>query len=50
MGFIFPFVNMAYHIDWFARTEEALHPGDDPDLTVVYELFHVLLNRLLECC
>ena len=50
MAFIFPFVNMAYHIDWIAHTEEPLHPGDDPDLTVVCELFNVLLNRLLEFC
>ena len=26
MVFIFQFVNMAYHIDWFAYIEESLHP------------------------
>ena len=26
MVFIFQFVNMLYHIDWFAYIEESLHP------------------------
>ena len=45
MVFIFQFVN---HIDWFAYTEESLHPWDKPDLLMVYDLCNVLLNCLLE--
>ena len=37
MVFIFQFVNMVYHIDWFAYIEESqgLHPGDKPNLIIV---------------
>ena len=34
---IFPFVNVVYHIDWFAYIEESLHPWNN--LIMVYELF-----------
>ena len=30
MAFIFQFVNMEYHIDWFACIEESLHPWIKP--------------------
>ena len=43
MVFIFQFVNMVYHIDLFAYTEESLHPWNKPNLIMVYELFDVLL-------
>ena len=49
-GFIFQFVNMVYHIDSFAYIEESLHPWDKTDLIVMYDLFHVLLDCLLEFC
>ena len=39
MIFIFQFVNMVYHIDWFACSEEYLHPWNKPNLIMVYELF-----------
>ena len=45
MDFIFQFVNMVYHIDWFAYIEESLHPWNKPNLIVVYELFDVLLQE-----
>ena len=35
--FIFQFVNMVYHIDWFAYIEESLHPWNKPNLIMVYE-------------
>ena len=34
MAFIFQFVNMMYHIDWFVF-EESLNPWDKADLIVV---------------
>ena len=46
MVFIFQFVNMVYHIDWFAYIEESLHPWNKPNLIMVYELFDVLLNSV----
>ena len=42
MVFIFQFVNMGYHIDWFEYIEEFLHPN----LIMVYERFDVLLNSV----
>ena len=50
MIFIFQFVNMAYHIDWFAYIEESLQTWNKPNLIMVYELFDVLLNCLLKFC
>ena len=44
MVFIFQFVNMVYHIDWFAYSEESLHSWNKPNLFMVCELFHVLMN------
>ena len=44
MVFIFQFVNIVYHIDWFAYIEESLHPWDKSDLIMVYDLFNVLLE------
>ena len=46
MVFIFQFVNMVYHIDWFAYIEESLHPWNKPNLIMVFELFDVLLNSV----
>ena len=43
MVFLFQFVNMACHIDWFAYTEENFHPWNKPNLIMVYELFDVLI-------
>ena len=44
MVFIFQFVNVVYHIDWFADIEESLHPWDKAHLVMVYDLFNVLLD------
>ena len=44
MAFIFQFVNVVYHIDWFADIEESLHPWDKAQLVMVYDLFDVLLD------
>ena len=44
MAFIFQFVNVAYYIDWFADTEESLHPWDKAHLVMVYDLCNVLLD------
>ena len=46
MLFNFQFVNMVYHIDWFAYIEESLHPWNKLDLIMVYELFNVFLNSV----
>ena len=43
MVFIFQFVNVVYHIDWFANTEESLHPWDKVHLVMTHDLFNVLL-------
>ena len=48
MVFIFQFVNMVYHIDWFAYIEESLHPWNKSNWIVVYWLFDVLLNSVSE--
>ena len=32
MIFVFQFVNMVYHIDWFVYTEKFLHPWDKGQL------------------
>ena len=51
MVFIFQFVNMVYHIDWFACTEESFHCWSKPNLIMVYELFDVLSEFcLLKFC
>ena len=44
MIFIFQFVNVVYHIDWFVDIEESLHPWDKDHLVVVYDRFNVLLD------
>ena len=43
MVFIFQFVNIVYHVNWFAHSEESLHPWDKPHLNLVYDPFHVFL-------
>ena len=42
MAFIFQFVNMVNHIDWFVYTEESSHSWDNTHL--MYDLFNVLLD------
>ena len=48
--FIFPFVYMAYHIDWFVCVEEFLHPWDKACLIIMCDLFRccwILFARIL---
>ena len=44
MAFIFQFVNVVYYIDWFADSEESLHPWDKAHLVMEYDLYNVLLD------
>ena len=44
--FVFYFVNMDYHTDWFAYTELSLYPRNKSHLIMVYDPFNVLLNSV----
>ena len=44
--FIFYFVNMVYHIDWFVDIKESLHSWDKAHLVMVYDFFHMLLDSV----
>ena len=46
MDFILQFVNMVYHIGWFAYTEESLHAWDKSHLIMVYDPFNMLLDSV----
>ena len=46
MVFTFQFVNVVYHIDWFANIEESLHPWDKAHLVMMYDLFNMLLDSV----
>ena len=46
MVFIFPFVNVLYHIDSFANIEESLYPWDKAHLVMMYDLFNMLLDSV----
>ena len=46
MVFILQFVNMLYHIDWFAYIEESFHFWDKPHLIMVYDPFNVLFGSV----
>ena len=50
MVFILQFVDMVYHIDWFADVEKSLHPWDESHLIIVYDLFIVGYKLLAFCC
>ena len=43
--FILQFVNMVYHIDWFAYIEESLYSWDKCHL-IMYDPFNVLLDSV----
>ena len=38
------FVDVVYHIDWFAYVELSLWPCDEFNLVTVYDLFYMLLD------
>ena len=44
--FIFQFVNVVYHIDWFVDIEESLHAWDKAYLFMMYDLFNMLLDSV----
>ena len=44
--FLLQFVNMVYHVDWFAYIEESLHSWNKPHLIMVYDPFNVLLDSV----
>ena len=49
MVFIFQFVNVVYHIVWFADIKESLHSWDKAHLVMVYDFLNVwiLFARIL---
>ena len=49
MVFIFQFVNMVFHIDWFAYTEESLHPWNKSNSIIICELLHLCSSVILAC-
>ena len=46
MVFIFPFVDVMYHNDWFADIEKSLHPLELSHLIMVCDLLNVLLDSV----
>ena len=51
MVFIFQFVNMVYHIDWFVYIEESLHPWNKPNLIMFVRAFWCVVEFcLLKFC
>ena len=44
--FIFQFVNVVYHIDWFVAIKESLHSWDKAHLVIVYDFFNMLLDSV----
>ena len=47
--FVFPFVNLVYHIDWFVYVEPSLWPWYKSSIIMVYDLFFfVLLDWFVE--
>ena len=47
LTFILHFVNVVYHIDWFADIKESLHSWDKAHLIMVYDFFNMSHNYLL---
>ena len=43
-SFLFQFVNMVYHIDWFVSTEPSLIPWGKSYLIMLYDPFNALLD------
>ena len=42
------FVNIAYHIDWFADIEPSFYPWNKSHLIVLYDPFNKILNFILQ--
>jgi hypothetical protein len=48
--FVFAFINVLYYIYRFACVEPSLHPWDEADLVMVFDLSDVLLDSgILPC-
>ena len=46
MIFVFNFVYVMYYIYWFANIVPSLHPWDESQLIMVYDLFNGLLGAV----
>ena len=46
MVFIFQFVDVVYHIDWFVYIEESLQPWSKAHLVMMYDLLNMLLDSV----
>ena len=46
MIFIFQFVHVVYHIDWFVDMKESLDSWDKAHLVMVYDFFNMLLDSV----
>ena len=46
MVFIFQFVDVVYHTNWFMNIEESLCPWDKAHLVMMYDLFNMLLDSV----
>jgi hypothetical protein len=46
--FVFASVNMLYYIQWSTYVEPSLHPWNETDLIMVYDLFDMLLNSVCQ--
>ena len=49
-GFVIQFVNLVYHIDWFAYIEESLHPWNKPSWSLCMNFLMCCWILLLEFC
>jgi hypothetical protein len=49
MDFVLAFVYMLYYTYGFTYVEPSLHPWNETDLVMVYDLFDVLLNSVCQC-
>ena len=50
MVFIFQFVDMVYHINWFVNIEEFLHPWTKAHLIMMYYLFNMYWILFARIC
>jgi hypothetical protein len=48
MTFVLISVYMLYYIYWFVYTELSMHPWNETDLIVIYNIFDILLNSVCQ--
>ena len=46
MVFIFQFVNVVYHVDWFVDIKESLHSWNKAHFVMMYDFFNMLLDSV----